>query len=180
MKSATHAAPDRQLKARDFYEQGVRQLEAGKALAAAASFKLAMTYDSKEQQYRVKYEEAVDASRATTAEGFFKRAAFEESVGRLEAAGKLFVRAAEAMPIALYLRRAAIAMLWVDDLAKAKDYASQAIQNEPNSADARLALAEVLLRSGDKRGAKREVELALRTDSANQDAAALMERVKRA
>lgn len=148
-------------------------------MAAAASLKLAMTYDTSEDKYKELYEQAVDASRATTAEGFFKRAIFEESVGRHETAGKLYQRAADIFPKAAYLQRAAESLIWVDDLATAKEYATQAVQIEPNSVEARLTLAQVYLSSGLKKNARREVDMALKIDPGNADAKELLKKVKR-
>ena len=143
--TATNPALSKKRKAQTFFEQGMKQLEQGKTLAAAASLKLAMTYDESEPEYKRRYEEAVDASRSTTAEGFFKRAVFEESVGRAEAAAKLYERAATLFQKGAYLQRAAEAMIGQDDLAKAKEYATQAVQAEPNSVEARLVMARVYL-----------------------------------
>lgn len=177
--TASNPVLARKRKALTFYEQGLRQLEEGKSLAAAASLKLAMTYDTTEDKYRELYEAAVDASRATTAEGFFKRAIFEESVGRHETAGKLYQRAADIFPKASYLQRAAESLIWVDDLAKAKEYATQAVQIEPNSVEARLTLSQVYLSSGLKKNARREVDMALKIDPSNADAKELLKKVKR-
>ena len=169
----------RQRRARGFFESGVKQMEAGTWLAAAASFKLAITFDETDAEYQRRYEEAVDKSRSQTGEGYFKRALFEESVGRLDAAGQLFARAADVFPCAPYLQKAARAMLWAEDLNKAKEYATKAVQVDPTSADARLSLARVCLAAGLKKNARREVDMALRLDPKSQEAQDLLKEIRR-
>lgn len=173
------AATARNSKAKDYFTEGVRQLGEGKALAAAANLKLAMTLAPDVPEYRARYEEAMEQSRGTTAEGLFKRAAFEESAGRYEAAGKLYVRAADLHPIAPHLMKAAQAMLWAEDLIKAKDYATKAVQIDPSSAEARIALARVYVAAGLRKNAIREAEAALGLDARNADAKSLLKEIKR-
>ncbi len=170
----------RKQKAKAFYEQGGKQLKDGKSLAAAASLKLAMTYDPSEERYRQLYEQAVDNSRTMTADGFFKRAIFEESVGRFEAAAKLYQRAADIHPKAAYMRRAAEALMGCSELAKAKEYATQAVHFEPTSVEARLTLAQVYLALDLKKNARREVDMVLKLEPGNPDAKSLLKKVKRA
>jgi curved DNA-binding protein CbpA len=170
----------RKKRAGQFYNQGQRQLDAGEYLAAAASLKLAMSFDPESVDYRKRYEEAVDHSRGATAEGHFKRALFEESVGRYEAACHAYVRAADLFPRATYLQKAGQALLRLHDLIKAKDYATKAVQADQTDVDARLVLAEVYLAAGLKRNALREAEQALKLAPDRSDAKELLKKAKRA
>ncbi|MBW2731720.1 MAG: DnaJ domain-containing protein [Deltaproteobacteria bacterium] len=174
------AIDERQGKAKGFYEKGMKQLDEGKTLAAAASLKLALTYDPSTPEYQQRYDEAVDASREVTAEGFYKRALFEESVGRVEAAAKLFLRAAEILDSALYLTRACEAARELEDLEKALEYGTHAVQKEPGSVAARLAISRACLACGDKKRARHEVDMALKLAPADAEAKDLLKRIKRA
>ncbi|MCA9666727.1 MAG: tetratricopeptide repeat protein [Myxococcales bacterium] len=167
-------------RAERYYNDGVRQAEEGKHLAATASFRLALTFDDKNAEYKEAYERAFAISRDHTADGFFKRGIFEESVGRYETAGKLFVRAAEVYPKAAFLSKAAQAMIWAEDLPKARDYATKAVQADSESADARVMLARVYLQSGMKKNARREVDMALKIEPSNLEAKDLKKRMRRA
>lgn len=176
---AVNPVLDRKRKAATFYEKGLAQFEAGKSLAAAASLKLAMTYDESEPKYAELYNKAVDDSRAHTADDYFKRALFEESVGRYDAANRLFQKAADIFPKGSYLQRAADAMISAGDLAKAKEYGTHAVQIDPNSVEARRVLAEVYLALGLKKNARREVDMALKIDSGNAEIKELLKRIKK-
>jgi|GEM_PF-5849076 curved DNA-binding protein CbpA len=180
-KSMAHGTPSvaRRKRALEFYKQGMHQLEAGKFLAAAASLKLALSYDPHDDRFQRCYDQAVEQSREVTAEGFFKRAIFEESVGRHESAGLNFVKAADLFPKQAYLEKAAEACLWSDDLMKAKDYGTKAVQKEPNSADARLLLAEAYYRAGMAKNALREAELANKIRPGNSDIKDLLKKIRR-
>lgn len=170
----------RKRRAREFFERGMRQLSTGETAAAAASLKLASTYDPAEDEYGHRYGEAVEQSREATAESFFKRATFEESVGRYDAAAKLYTRAADLFPKSAYLLKAAEMMLAMEELIKAKEYATKAVQSDPESDVARLTLARVYLASGMKKNARREAETAVKLNAENRAARELLKQVRRA
>ena len=165
-------------KVEQFREQGLRQLAAGQVLAAAASLKLALTFGGESAEVRKAYEEALERSRSQTGENYFKRAVFEESVGRLETAHKYFVQAADAHPTAVYLTKAAEAVMASGDLIKARDYATRAVQTDPKFVDARIALARLYEEAGMKKNARRELEEALRLEPGNTAAKDLLKSVK--
>jgi tetratricopeptide (TPR) repeat protein len=160
-------AQTRPLQAQKFYEQGMRQLQAGEVMAATASLKLALSFGSEDPDVQKAYDEASEKSRSQTAENYFKRGVFEESVGRLDNANKYFLQAADTLPKAAYLHKAATVMIGAGDLIKARDYATKAVQNDPNSVDARIALAKVFEETGMKKNARRELEEALKLDPGN-------------
>jgi curved DNA-binding protein CbpA len=154
-------------QARQFYEQGLRQLGCGQVVAAAASLKLALSIGGDDPGVQKAYLEAVEKSCSQTAENYFKRAVFEESVGRQETALRYFVRAADTLPKSTYLSKAAEAIAAAGDLIKARDYATRAVQNDPKSADARIALARVLAAAGMKKNARLELEQAIKLEPRN-------------
>ena len=177
--STMHPAAARKRRAQQFFEQGEREFAGGKILAAAASFNLALTFDADNTAYKRRYEEALDLSRDQTADGYYKRAMIEESVGRYEAAAKLFVRAADACQRDPYLQKAALAMLMTKDLKRAKEYAIKAAELEPRSADARVTLARVYLGAGLRKNARREVDYALKLSPGLAEAKELLKQIKR-
>jgi tetratricopeptide (TPR) repeat protein len=167
-------------KARQFFAQGKAQLDRGQYLAATASLRLARTYSPEEKEYAEAYELASAKARELTAENHFKRGMMEESVGRFEAAAASFLEAAEQLPKPLYLVKAAEAMLWThagDDLIKAKEYVTRAVQADPNSVDIRITAARVYRAAGMKRNARRELQQALKIEPNNPEAKELLKGV---
>ncbi len=160
---------DRAKQAKGFYDQGVQQLEQGKVMAAAASLKLAVSFHPEEVEYSRLYNETVEKARVISAENLFKRGMFEESVDRHTAAKKLLIQALALDPKTEYLLKASEVMMG-DDLPAAKDYATKAVQNEPDSVAARLILARVFNMAGMNKDAHRELQHALKIDPGNKAA----------
>ena len=177
--STHHPMVLRRKKARSYYEQGIKQLEEGKSLAAAASLKLATTFDPAEKEYQHAYERAAYESRHITADNHFKRAAFEESVGRFEAAADLYCQAADACPEATYLIKAAEVLHMVKRVAEAKEYGAKAVSTAPDSAVARVLLAKILLDAGMLENARREAEMGLKIEPGNKEIKALLKQIRR-
>jgi curved DNA-binding protein CbpA len=173
-RTATSGFFSRSKRAREFFEQGMRQLEKGQYLAATASLKLASSYEPDNDEYATQYRAASEKSRASTAENAFKRGVFEESVGRFDAAGASFIRAADQFPKAIYCYKAAEACLWNHDLIKAKDYATQAVRLDPKDVNCRITLAKVYIEAKMAKNAKRELQEALRLEPDNADAKKLI------
>jgi curved DNA-binding protein CbpA len=165
-------------RAQMFYEQGMRQLSEGQNMAAAASLNLAVSFCPDDPRYRAACEEASGKSRSGTAETYFKRGLFEESVGRMDAAGKQFIRAADAHPKTTYCQRAAEYLLALQDLIKAKEYATKAVQADESSVEARIILAKVYEAAGMTKNARRELQAALKIDPKSSDAKDLMKSLR--
>jgi curved DNA-binding protein CbpA len=161
---------DRFKKARDFFEKGKREADKGKALAATASFKLAMTYDPSVAEYVEHYERAVGTARAITSERLYQRGDVEHSFGRYEAAFALFAQAADTHQCVLYAARASRAAALLADLEQAKEYASKALELDGTSIEARIAWGEACLLAGEHKRARREAELAIKAAPDNADA----------
>jgi curved DNA-binding protein CbpA len=162
-------------KAQQFYAQAKQQLERGQYLAAAASLKLAVSFNPEEPEYRQAYERASSKARELTAETHFKRGMMEESVGRFDAAAESFVQAAQQEPTkAVYLQKAAEASLWSGHLIKAKDYATRAVQVDPGSVDIRIVAAKVFKAAGLKLNARRELQEALKIEPGNVEVKELL------
>lgn len=169
---------ERAKRSAEFYRQGMAQLERQHYLAAAASLQLAVAYNPDSEEYRQAFEEASDKARGATADNYYTRAKFEESVGRYDAAGEHYIRAAEAQPAAAYQRKAAEACIWSGELIMAKDYATKAVQSEPNDVENRLMLAKVYIEAKLGRNAKRELQMALKLDPRNSEAKELLKHAR--
>jgi curved DNA-binding protein CbpA len=167
----------RTMRARAFFEQGKRQLAEGQTQAAAASLKLAMSFNPQEPEYGRFYNEAVEKARVVVAENHYKRALVEESVGRDEIAKKFFLKAADLAPVGVYQQKAAEAMLAERNLIKAQEYAIRAVQFSPNSAEIRVTLAKVYEAAGMKKNARRELQQALTFDPQHAHAKELLQRM---
>ncbi len=165
-------------RATQFFAQGMTQLEKGQFLAATASLKLAVAYNPDDKEYKLRYEEAIEKSREVTADSYFKRAVMEESVGRYDAAAVNFIKAADSHDKPVYLCRAAEACLWSNELIKAKEYATKAVQSEPNSVENRIALAKVFKAAKMGKNAKRELQEALKLEPGNSEAKELLKEVR--
>jgi len=179
-KRVTGALFSRAKKALQFLAQGKQQLERGQYLAATASLKLAMTYNPEDREAAEAFQLAARKAGELTAENYYRRGMMEESVGRFDAAAESFVRAAEQHRSAAYLMKAAEAMLWSHDsgdLIKAKDYATRAVQADPNSVDVRLIAAKVYRAAGMKQNARRELQMALKIEPGNAEAKELLKGV---
>lgn len=178
-KTLTVTLSQRRQKAIGFFEQGMKQLSDNKPLAATASLKLAVSFDPENKEYQARFEIASEAARGITAENSFKRALFEESVGRYETAAAFFQEAADALPREPYLLKATQSAVLTGELIKARDYATKATQLAQDSVEARLSLARVLLAMGQKKAARREADLAKKLSPANAEVKELLKQIKR-
>jgi len=156
-------------RAKEFYDQGMQQLDEGQTLAAAASFKLAAALNPGEETYLRMRNETIAQSAEATAEIYCKQAAFEESVERWEVAERLFIKAAGLVPKCTYLIKAAQAKLRSQQLIEAKEYATKAVLDAPQSIEARLTMAQVCEAAGLIKNALREIQEAARLAPDNED-----------
>jgi curved DNA-binding protein CbpA len=175
----TAVLTQRREKAEDFYRVGVKELEDGNVMAAAASLKLAVSFDPENPLYRAKYQTASASASEISAENAFKRAVFEESVGRHETAAEFFQQAAESSTHPTYLVRAAESMRINGKLIKSREYATKAVQHAPEMLEARLALGRILLAIGQKKSARREADAAKKIAPGSPEVKELLKQIKR-
>lgn len=174
----TGAFFDRAKRAQEFFEQGTEQLVKEQFLAASASLKLAITYNPDDPRFAEAYALASEKAREVLADNYFRQALFEESVGRFEAAGNHFVKAAEQRSKGVYCQRAAEYLLAFGDLIRAKDYATKAVRNDPASVENRLVLAKVYYAANLMKNARRELQEALKIEPGNSDVKELLKKVR--
>lgn len=170
---------ERREKAKFHFDEGIKALLAGNFAAAASNLKLATTFDPMNEQYREKEHIASTRAREKAAEGYVKRGAFEESMGRLEEASQLYCMAAERSPTVTNLTKAAAVLRICKDLKRAVELASRAKKLDPNSIPALLTLAGAYLDAGMPKNARREVEYVMRIDPDNAAAKVLLRDIRK-
>lgn len=175
----SHPALQRKQKGQRFYEQGLKQLEEGKSLAATASLKLALSFDPENPEILAAHERAFGESAHIAAENAFKRAMFEESVGRSDVAARYYRQAADCAPKRTYLFKAAELLKKSGELVDAKHYASEGVRLSPADIELRLLLAEIFIAAGLWLNARREVEAVLAIDKKHEAARELLKRIRR-
>lgn len=178
-KKALNPLVQRKQKAKLHFDEGVKAMLAGKWTAAASNLKLATTFDPKNNEYREKERIASARAREESAKSYAKRAAFEAGVGRWDEAARLYKMAAERHESIPNLTQAADALTRLGELKLAVEYATKAKDLDPNSVPARLALANAYLAASMPKNARREVDYALKLDSDNRVAKALLKEIRK-
>ncbi len=155
-------------KADELYQHGLGQLKASQAFAAAASFKIAMTYDPLNAQYRAAFAEATELAQGDRAQQLAQSAAKAEGQGDANAAANDWARAFELSPQrADYAIRAAAAFLVANNVDRALHFSAQAVEVAPNRIEACKVAAEACERAGDKTQALVHWQAAERLDPAD-------------
>ncbi len=176
--SMAPVGPDK-AKAQRFYEEGLKKLLDGNFVGAATSLKLALTFDPGNEEYKAKYQVASERASQLVAERYFKQARFQESVGRWEAAARLYAQAADQDPKGEYLARAAEALLQAGDVRRAMDYARKGVQLDPQKPEPHMTLAKVCVEAGLLKNARREIEEVLGLDPENELAKTLLKEIRK-
>jgi Flp pilus assembly protein TadD len=152
-------------KANEMYQFGLSQMRAGQVFAAAASFKLAMTYDPANAQYDALFSEATSRARGERSQQLAKEADAATGAGNAAKAANDYGRAFEMSPQRPDLAiRAAELFLAAGNSDSALQYATQAVAVAPNRKEAQLALAAVYEKVGDKHAALEHLRVAERLD----------------
>jgi curved DNA-binding protein CbpA len=173
------AAQSRMVKAAEHYEDGMQKLLNKNYIAASASLKMATVFDPDNEEYQKKHKVAADRAGEILAEQDRKQARFHASVGRWEAAGRAFAKAADHHPTARHCIDAAEALVNAGELREAQQYAIKATELEPENVQARVVLASVYKEAGMLHNARRELEHALGLDADDKAAKKLMREVRK-
>lgn len=170
-------------KGRDMYDLGMRHLGLGQLAAAARSFRLAVTYDPANVEYKAKLAMADEGCRVEQAARSFERAQQANEVGNTARAAQLFAEASDSAPQKTgYAVSAAEALLAAGKLLPAWTYAERALALASERAEVRRVVAEVLEARGMLKEAREHLAEALRLDPRDtraKNAAARMNRVTR-
>jgi curved DNA-binding protein CbpA len=116
----------RQRKARDHFEQGERERDAGRHGAAASFFRLAMDLDPNNSEYDEQWKHSLSSARSSRAIKAFDTAKQYEEMGRLAEAAHYFEEAADANPTPRNLAHTALASREQDPV-KAREMALRAL-----------------------------------------------------
>jgi hypothetical protein len=145
-------------RAREMHTKGLEQLAAGNPVGAAQSFKLAMTYDPGNIDYKRLYEEAESGAGLARARRLAEQAEDQARLGKAMVAGQGFAQALELSPAKVsYAVRAAEEFLAARELERAWEFAQKAVALSPKRADTRLVAARVLEARGDRAGAQEQL-----------------------
>jgi tetratricopeptide (TPR) repeat protein len=177
-RTTSEVVNERLRQAHKCYERGVAHLERGDFNAAVSALRMAMSYSPDNAEFQLRYQEAINRARAVTADSYYNRGLREERAGRREQAASLYVKAADLADNATYLTKAAVAMMWAEDLLRAQDYVRKAVKKAPDSAEAHMVLGRVLHAQGSSSDACRELERALKIDPDLADAKRLLEKIR--
>lgn len=175
-KPAAVASKNR--KAEELYKHGVMQLRNGQVFAAAASFKLAITYAPDNEQYAALFAEANKRALAERASQVAREAEEQASLARPAKAAVGFERAFELAPHKVeYAIRAAEEFLQAGKTDQAVQHATQAIEASSKRVDAYIVLAEALEQAGNLRQALEAVQQAERLDPRDGRAKRIVKRL---
>ncbi len=167
-------------RAREMYDTGLAQLRIGKVMAAAASFKLAVTWDPNNSQYQSMFEEANPRAVVERAKIVADQAEVNAAAGLAGSAAAGFARAFEMAPAkAEYAVRAAEEFLQAGEIDKALSYATQAIEVSPQRIDGHISAATACEQAGSLKNAIDYWEAARRLDNNDARAKKALKRLRK-
>ncbi|MCA9557494.1 MAG: tetratricopeptide repeat protein [Myxococcales bacterium] len=177
---ASNPVAERLQKAERFYEQGMKQYQDEKFLAAASSLQLAMTYDPKNETYQQAYERVAEKAAQVRAEMAWKRGYMEESIGRTPEAIQSYLEAVEIYPRPDYCAHVAEVMItFGEDPHTAARLARMASDADPQNVDYLLLLGRIYAEVNLPRKAVAVLEKALQLDPKNDEAKKALRAAKR-
>ena len=134
----------------------------GDVLAAASSYRSALTFLPDDPELVRLHREAQHASATALAETYRKQGAYEEKSGRWPAAANSWTKLADLVPKDAHAQeRAGNAILQAKgSLHDAATYAQRAVTIEPKNAEYRKLLATIYLEAGLMKNARRELDAA--------------------
>ena len=152
--------------ANEMYQFGVTQMRAGQVFAAAASFKMALTYDQSNAQYSAMFTEATSRAQEARAQELAKDAEKAVAAGSSAKAAADFARAFEMAPHRSELAvRAAEEFLNSGNTESALQYATQAVEAAPSRTEVHIVVASVCEKMGNYRAALEHLQAAERLDA---------------
>ena len=142
----------------------------GDMLAAAAALQAALALQPNHKDIQAQYERVSRTVARELADNYQKQALYEEKQSKWGAAAASWERVLEGRPEdANAARAAATALLRASgDLTKARQLAQRAVDAAPRDCANVVVLARVLLASGQRSNARRELEKAVKLDPRNE------------
>ena len=154
----------RTVQARKHVEAGDDAVAKGDFVAAATSYKTALSFTPDDDQATRKLEEVADAAEKALADAYRKQAIYEEKNVQWAEAARSWSRLAKLRPDDLDAQdSAAKALVQASgDLHEAATFGQRAVNGSPTSGRYRKTLGTVYLAAGLKKNARRELEAAAR------------------
>lgn len=167
-------------KAERFYETGMAAYESERFLSAATSLKLAMTYDPKNDSYRLAWEKVSEKAQQVKGDTLWKQGYMEESIGRRRDALAKYLQCVEVFPKPEYCARTAELMLDLgEDLHRASELAKIAVDADGENVDNLILLARVYDQVKLKKKALAVLQRAQKLDPKNERLKKTLRAVKR-
>ena len=166
-------------QARKYTEAGYAARAKGDMVAAANSLRVALSFDTENQELKVAHEEAQTAADQLLVDQYLKQAEYEERSERWGDAGRSWGRVARAQATnAKAHERGAHCLMKADgDLHEAVALAQRAVQLEPKNVAFRRTMANVYLAAGLTLNAKRELDAVLQLAPEDPPTVALLKRI---
>jgi curved DNA-binding protein CbpA len=163
---------ERRAKAKRFFESGMAAFKAERWLEAAGSVRLAIAFDPTNEAIREAFGDVQRKAHDERAKQLLREANAALDLRDARNALRLFEEALLFKPHdpGANATAARLAFLIGDDLKKAKEYAQQACELEPNVPSNRRTLGQIYAAAGLAANARRELEAALRLDPKDLEA----------
>ncbi|MEO8876658.1 MAG: DnaJ domain-containing protein, partial [Polyangiaceae bacterium] len=154
----------RSMQARKHAEAGDDAILRGDVVAAATSFKTALSFLPDDPDITQRLVDVTDRATLALAEAYRKQALYEEKNGQWVEAARSWTRLAKLLPADEDVQDSAAKAIVQGggDLHEAATFAQRAVNDNPESARFRKTLGSVYLAAGLKKNARRELEAAAR------------------
>jgi curved DNA-binding protein CbpA len=173
---AVHAKAlrERQLKAKHYFETGMAAFRAERWLEAAASVRLALAFDPRNESHREAFGQIQQKAHEMRATQLVREAEGALDVRDYPRALTAFEEALHFRPhdADLHHRAARLAQLGGGDLRKAKEWAALACELAPDEAPYRRTLGQIYKAAGLEANARRELRRALELDPSDAESRA--------
>ncbi len=167
-------------KARRYYQTGKEDFDAGRYVKASGALKLALELDPKNEAYLKLAEEARVKARAQQAENLLKQAKAAQDNMQEPVAIEFMKRALEYEPDDpnVYFKVGKWVLDKENDQRQALQLLRRAVEKKPDSAEYRLALADLYVSLKMELNARREYQFVLDRDKKNERAKAALAKLR--
>jgi curved DNA-binding protein CbpA len=169
---ATRVMRERRQRAKRFFEAGMAAFANERWLEAAGSVRLAIAFDPWNAIYKEQFAEVQQRAHAERAKQLVKDADSALELRDYAAALRAFEEALNYRPgdLELLRRSARLALHTGNDLHRAKEWATEAVELAPGDGGAHRLLGQIYKAAGLEANARRELETALNLDPKDDEA----------
>ena len=166
------AADARKEKARTFFESGMKAFDEERWIEAAGSVRLAIAFDPRNEEFRAAFGTVQQRAHEERAAQLSKEANGAYDLGEYRDALRLYEEAAHYRPCdaELHWKTGRLAWKLGEDLRRAKEFAANACELEPDNALYRRTLGQIFQAAGLEANARRELQAAVRLDPKDAEA----------